>query len=183
MIAEILILLMQAPVAEAAAADEAPPTDVVAAEAEADVGVREKAIVSQISVDQARAARAEQLEIDKANGGKPAAVEQLPEDLELGEGEEGPEAHIVRIEQSPEERLYRDVAEVWETIRKRGQQPTPELIAREIGPDTLARFLDQNPGAAAAFGQDSDTLPVPGPEGIEFPDGSVFALPAPDAGA
>lgn len=185
MLAEIALLLMQASTAQVAPTHSTckPEAELRAAEPDAEVAVREKAIMGQICVEDARAARAEQLRLEKADAAKPANVEQLADDLELSADQEAPEAHMVRKQQSPEERLYRDVADVWETIRRRGQQPTPELIAREIGPDALARFLDQNPGAEAAFGQDSDTLPVPSPEDLDTMTGGVFTLPAPDSGA
>jgi hypothetical protein len=107
-----------------------------------------------------------------------ALVGQLPPDLEIPPDDDSqPEIAISRPIVSPEAALYGQVAEAWQVIRQRGQQPTPELIAREIGPDTLATFLDQNPAAADIFGRDSDTLPadIPGLEGV--PDGGIEILP------
>lgn len=107
-----------------------------------------------------------------------ALVGQLPGDLEIPEDDDSrPEAAISRPVISPEAKLYGQVAEAWQVIRQRGEQPTPELIAREIGPDTLATFLDQNPAAADIFGRDSDTLPVDIPGVDQLPDGGIEFLP------
>lgn len=107
-----------------------------------------------------------------------AQVGQLPGDLEVPDDDgTSPESAISQPIQSPEAALISRVAEAWQVIRGRGQQPTPELIAREIGPDQLATFLDQNPEATDIFGKDSDTLPVdvPGLEGL--PDSGVLFIP------
>lgn len=113
----------------------------------------------------------------KSKGGK-ARVGQLPGDLEVPENDDSqPEVAISRPLVSPEAALYGQVAEAWQAIRQRGQQPTPELIAREIGPDTLATFLDQNPAAADMFGRDSETLPVDVPGIEDLPDGGIRFLP------
>ena len=65
------------------------------------------------------------------------AVPQLPPDIEVVDEDAAPENDIREGQpQSPELVLYAQVAEVWSTLRSQGLQPTPELIAREIGPDT-----------------------------------------------
>ncbi|MBB5704843.1 hypothetical protein [Sphingopyxis panaciterrulae] len=96
-------------------------------------------------------------------------IQQLPETMELPRDAAAPEADLVRTER-PRASLYLEVANAWEVIRRRGQQPTPELIAREIGPDMLARFLNQFPGSEAMFGKDSDRLPVEPPALPPYPD-------------
>lgn len=101
-----------------------------------------------------------------------AAMGQLPDDIEVSEGDQGPETSLVSDRVSPRAELYTEVAEVWAALRKQGQQPTPELIAREIGPDTLTRFLDQFPGAEQIFGRDSDNLPLAYPESAGIIDSS-----------
>lgn len=108
-----------------------------------------------------------------------AQVGQLPGDLEVPDDDgKSPESAISQPIQSPEAALFGRVAEAWQVIRERGQQPTPELIAREIGPDQLATFLDQNPAATDIFGQDSDTLPIEDVPGLEqLPDGGIFLIP------
>ena len=93
-------------------------------------------------------------------GQRNAAIGQLPPTLEAPNA---PENDLVRPLQTDERRLYAEMAEVWLLIRQRGQQPTPDLIAREIGPEALATFLDQFPGAADMFGKDSPTLPIDDP--------------------
>ena len=95
---------------------------------------------------------------------QPTRVTQLPADTETVDPTPNPEAALEDpTDRSPRKELYREVAAVWEAIRRRGQQPTPELIAREIGPDNLARFLSTFPGAENMFGVDSDQLPVAPP--------------------
>ncbi|WP_208402820.1 hypothetical protein [Sphingomonas japonica] len=89
---------------------------------------------------------------------------QLPPDAEVAPSAESPEQALAEgLPRSPRLNLYEEVAAVWEMIRKRGQQPTPDLIAREIGPENLARFLSDFPAAANMFGVDSDLIPVPPP--------------------
>jgi hypothetical protein len=105
---------------------------------------------------------------------RPAGVAQLPPDAELGPSAKGPELDLEAVTRSsPEANLYAEVAAVWLLIRRRGQQPTPELIAREIGPDVLAKFLNSFPGSEKMFGVDSDTLPISPPHD---------AAPPPSAG-
>lgn len=58
--------------------------------------------------------------------------------------------------------LFGDVVRAWHVIRNRGQQPTPELIAREIGPDALTAFLNQYPnGVAMITAQEPPAAPTP----------------------
>ncbi len=116
--------------------------------------------------------------------GDAQAVSQLPDDIEVADDDAAPELEISKETEtasamSPERRLYQEVAQVWRTIRSQGLQPTPELIAREIGPDALSAFLNQNPDASGIFGQDSDELPLENPDlgGLELPDGAIVVLP------
>lgn len=93
------------------------------------------------------------------------AVSQLPPDAVVPLATPAPETDLANAHTvSPEATLYGQVAAVWEVIRRRGQQPTPELIAREIGPDMLSRFLTQFPGSEAMFSANSDKLPVATPQ-------------------
>jgi hypothetical protein len=102
---------------------------------------------------------------------QPARVTQLPADTETVDPTPNPEAALEDpTDRSPRKELYREVAAVWEAIRRRGQQPTPELIAREIGPDNLARFLSAFPGSEAMFGIDSDQLPIDAPPPPQPPE-------------
>lgn len=102
---------------------------------------------------------------------QPTRMTQLPADTEAAGAAPNPEAALEDpTDRSPRKDLYREVATVWEAIRRRGQQPTPELIAREIGPDNLARFLTTFPGSENMFGVDSDQLPVdPAPSAPDAP--------------
>jgi hypothetical protein len=108
------------------------------------------------------------------------AMNQIPADLRMAEAvKDTPENAVVGEGRSPEQDLYNQVARVWTTIRQRGQQPTPELIAREIGPDQLTKFLGQVPDAGKIFGVDSDTLPIPKPGREQIPLGAgIVILPA-----
>lgn len=95
--------------------------------------------------------------------GAARAVQASPE--ARNEGDAGLEARLERpAAASPEAELYRRVAEVWQVIRRRGQQPTPELIAQEIGPERLSSFLNNFPGSENIFGVDSDRLPLKAPQ-------------------
>src|SRR3546814_9252810 len=86
-------------------------------------------------------------------------------DAEILPNATAPETGLEQVtRRSPRADLYAEVAAVWELIRRRGQQPTPELIAREIGPDLLARFLNTFPGSEGMFGVDSDVLPIKPPQ-------------------
>ncbi|MCM8732188.1 hypothetical protein ACFO8O_14585 [Hephaestia sp. GCM10023244] len=100
----------------------------------------------------------------------PAEVAQLPGDAEALSTAAAPESELEQATpRSPRADLYAEVAAVWEVIRRRGQQPTPELIAREIGPDMLARFLNTFPGSEGIFGIDSDRLPLKPPPDLPAP--------------
>ncbi len=129
-----------------------------------DLGVPERHPASADQVltpDEARTRRTEQV-----GTAEPAdvAVDQLPDTIDLPGDAAGPEAGLAAVPpERPRDSLYLEVANAWEMIRRRGQQPTPELIAREIGPDMLARFLNQFPGSESMFGKDSDRLPVAPP--------------------
>lgn len=92
-------------------------------------------------------------------------IDQLPQDARVGDDSANPEEDIGLSDSSDQKAtLYAAVAEVWHVLRMRGQQPTPELIAREIGPERLSAFLNTFPGATGMFGIDSDTLPIDRPE-------------------
>lgn len=88
-------------------------------------------------------------------------VDQLPQNLTLRADATPPESALDGGGGHASDSLYREVAAVWQAIRQRGQQPTPELIAKEIGPENLARFLTLYPGAERIFA--NGTLPPPTP--------------------
>lgn len=143
---------------------------------------KEGAVVSQIETDAKATQRARIESVDVAVGETrktSAVIGQLPSDAQAPDDGVGPEANIGISAPGPAGGLYGEVAEVWTMIRKRGLQPSPELIAREIGPDTLAQFLDKYPGAADMFGVDQDVLPVdPTGGGTDLPGAGVtISLP------
>ncbi len=76
------------------------------------------------------------------------AFNQLPPDLE--QSKDANENELVS-KTTPEASLTADVLRAWNQIRSRGQTPTPDLIAREIGPDKLAEFLATSPAAASVL--------------------------------
>lgn len=102
------------------------------------------------------------------------SVSQLPETLEANETAAETEPALASNEKSD---LTGDVARAWEVIRERGQHPTPELIAREIGPDRLAAYLNLHPDAVDIFTR--DTAPIPDATDLP-PDGGVIVLPPPN---
>ncbi len=110
-----------------------------------------------------------------AKGTNPALVQQLPPTLdapsEHGKGED------TLIRGDERKTLAAEVARAAELMRQRGQQPTPEALAREIGPDALAAFLDQDPSALDSYSapKEEGTAHTPIPQGGE---GAVIILPA-----
>ncbi|PZU57583.1 MAG: hypothetical protein DI547_12930 [Sphingobium sp.] len=112
-----------------------------------------------------------QEQIDAGRRGADAhetGIEQLPRNARLTDDDANPEQEIGVVDSADGRRaLYDEVAGVWQTIRQRGQQPTPELIAREIGPEALSQFLNSFPGANTIFGIDSDIMPLKPPEGAD----------------
>ena len=75
-----------------------------------------------------------------------ADVAQLPDTARAVDGESDEEA-LFAARTTPTRTTSAEVARAFEVIRSRGQVPTPELIAREIGPDALQAYLQANPGA------------------------------------
>jgi hypothetical protein len=147
-----------APIAKAAQADATP------------LNVPQPAGASRPAVDQ--------ISLPAAPAPSPRTnVSQIAADEKTAERvKDAPESAIGEVQQSPEQALYEQIAQVWTTIRKRGQQPTPELIAREIGPDQLTKFLGQIPDASKIFGVDSDKLPLarPGEEAVPLGAGIII---------
>ncbi len=76
------------------------------------------------------------------------AFNQLPSNLE--QSKDANENELVS-KTTPEANLTADVLRAWNQIRNRGQTPTPDLVAREIGPDRLAEFLATSPAAASVL--------------------------------
>ncbi len=73
---------------------------------------------------------------------KSARVSQLPPELKPVGDEEG---RLALAPPRPTEatRSAIEVARAIDVIRGRGQQPTPELIAREVGPEVLESYLNR----------------------------------------
>lgn len=119
------------------------------------------------------------------SSGKPdryaVTIGQLPADAEPLNDDDNMENSLAADDIAPGGRLYAEVAEVWTMIRKRGLQPTPELIAREIGPDALTQFLDLFPAASDIFGKDSDSLPIDRDDSRAAPEG-IFTVPPSGSG-
>ncbi len=96
-------------------------------------------------------------------------VEQLSEDLEPSA--DSNEAGLKNTTK-PEANLNAQVITAWQQIRERGQTPTPDLIAREIGPDKLAEFLATNPAAGSILATGEEPEPPPKPnDGPVTPEG------------
>lgn len=99
---------------------------------------------------------------------RPVAFSQLPSDLQQSKDANENE---LASKSSPEASLTADVLRAWSQIRERGQTPTPDLIAREIGPDRLAEFLATSPAAASVLAtgmlpdkQEANAPPAPAPD-------------------
>lgn len=101
---------------------------------------------------------------------RPVAFNQLPSDLQQSKDSNENE---LESKSSPEASLTADVLRAWSQIRGRGQTPTPDLIAREIGPDRLAEFLATSPAAASVLA--TGTLP-------ETQEAGKPSTPPPDQG-
>lgn len=87
-------------------------------------------------------------------------VDQLSDTLEpLGEGDE---TELVS-RGDPKGDLTSQVITAWHAIRQRGQTPTPDLIASEIGAEKVAEFLAGGGQAASvlATGQLPEGAPPP----------------------
>ena len=136
----------------------------------AQVEVSGSTAIDQISLPDLSAQQIESDQVALSADSAPSLT-QLPEGLEpvasANEDQLGETA-------APPRSLTRDVLVAWETIRGRGQTPTPDLVAREIGPDRLAEFLATVPAAGniLATGTDPDTVPVSPVKG----DGSEGAV-------
>lgn len=128
--------------------------------------------VPSIAGDQKSAAFVDQLSGDEP---KSSDVDQLPDTLEpMTQGDEDALAQG----NHPTGDLTQQVIVAWNLIRDRGQTPTPDLIASEIGADKVAEFLAMGGGAARvlATGQLPDTSTQP-----EVPKGPIQIItPTPD---
>ena len=115
--------------------------------------------IEQISVVAARKRMEalKQIAAKQEEARKAVAVNQLPPDLQQSADEK--EGELVS-RTSPSSTLTADVLRAWNQIRSRGQTPTPDLIASEIGPDRLAEFLATAPAAASVLA--TGTLPISG---------------------
>ena len=131
------------------------------------------ASVPPIAGDQKSAAFVDQLSGDDAP--KSSDVDQLPDTLEpINKGDEDALAQGSQ----PTGDLTQQVIAAWNLIRDRGQTPTPDLIASEIGADKVAEFLAMGGGAARvlATGQLPDTGTQP-----DVPKGPIQIItPNPD---
>jgi len=97
---------------------------------------------------------------------KSAVISQLPTDAAVSDLADAPEPSLTGTGDTPNGELYREVERIWQQIRQRGQQPTPELLANEIGPEALARFLSTYPNAERLL-TDRKPLPPPEPSNVE----------------
>lgn len=101
----------------------------------------------------------------------PTSVSQLPNTLDAPR--EAPKGEAALASGGEEKDLAAEVARALEFIRQRGQQPTPEILAREIGPDALAAYLNQDPAHIDIFSTTNDRQPLPAddpavPDGVQL---------------
>ena len=111
--------------------------------------------------------------------GNPAQLPQLPPTLEAPRESGKGEASLVKGDDKRD--LAGEVARAAEMLRQRGQQPTPETLAREIGPDALAAYLNQNPSALDIYSTPKTPDNSPAPDGGGA-TGQVIILPGPTGG-
>lgn len=133
----------------------------------------------------------------------PAQIEQLAPAAEasaqadnLGESRPDPRVSqlppmLAPIEGTTEDSLQRpaaaepvtgwtaEVLRALEIIRSRGQQPTPELIAREISPEALQAYLDASPDLKGTL-VTPEALPPPLPRDV--PSGAGVTIVPPSGG-
>jgi hypothetical protein len=120
------------------------------------------------------AAQIEQL----APAARPADAANLPQGRPDPRVSQLPQL-LAPIEGTDEERLKRtptddpsgwttEVLKALQIIRSRGQQPTPELIARELSPDALQAYLNQAPDLKGS---------APEPPPPDLPPAGVTLLP------
>ena len=129
--------------------------------------------VDQVAPPTAGAATVQRLPVAPTKPSQAATVTQLPSTLEAvrPDGEE-------RLAPGPapaaNNKAAADVARAIGVIRGRGQLPTPELIAREVGPEVLDSYLTQlNNGAA---GVAPTAQPTPG-DADKVPAGTTVIPP------
>lgn len=98
------------------------------------------AVIEQLTVEADSAA------IENIQKTKPdAAISQLPPMLDPIEGTD--EEDLEQPDTRPSAGMSDEVSRAFVIIRARGQEPTPELIAREISPEALQAYLSTNPDA------------------------------------
>jgi hypothetical protein len=95
----------------------------------------------------------------RSEAGGAIGVDQLPEGLSAQIGSNKPKSNDgLEIQNQPS--LFQSVSAAWHLVRSRGQQPTPLLMAQEVGSEQLARFLNNYPGSEKIFGPGSVDFPV-----------------------
>jgi hypothetical protein len=104
--------------------------------------------IEQINIAALRKVEAARQIPTRADDQRRVAFNQLPSNLE--QSKDAKENELVS-KTTPEANLTADVLRAWNQIRSRGQTPTPDLVAREIGPDRLAEFLATSPAAASVL--------------------------------
>lgn len=110
---------------------------------------RQATMIEQISVgSKAPSARVEPLPAPVAKANEAGAATQLPAGLDPLSNDPEQETSLTPPEPAVPD-MMGQVIRAWHVIHNRGQQPTPELIAREIGPDALTAFLNQYPNGVA----------------------------------
>lgn len=112
--------------------------------------------------------------VASGKGADPSQISQLPPTLDAPVGASKGEDVLKGGDQHDRRRFADEVARVAGTLRERGQQPTPEALAREIGPDTLAQYLSVDPAMLDSYG----AIPERG-DPVPVPDGGAIAIPVP----
>lgn len=127
-----------------------------------------------VEVEQLPNDTAQNIAIPNLASGKniePSQMPQLPPSLEAPFGDSKGEDVLKRGDQQDRKRFSDEVARVADMLRERGQQPTPETLAREIGPNALAKYLSVDPSMLDSYGAVSSTgaLDMPSDTGVAIP--------------
>lgn len=106
-------------------------------------------------------------DLPRSKGENPTSIRQLPEMLDAPVGKSAGEETLAQSTGGDRYRLVEEVARVAEMLRARGQQPTPDALAREIGPDALTEYLSVDPSMLDSYAMPKDGHPSqPLPEDV-----------------
>lgn len=95
-------------------------------------------------------------DLPRSKSENPTSIRQLPEMLDAPVGKSKGEETLAPVKDTDRYRLAGEVARVAEMLRARGQQPTPDALAREIGPEALTEYLSVDPSMLDSYATPKD---------------------------